>query len=62
MNYQYMYSDSIIHSLFSIYDHQIIVRRELQQVEKQINAECTLDPIVNKIHNDAAKNPMSVAK
>jgi len=45
-----------------VHDHQIIVRQELQQVEKQINAECTLDPIVNKIHNDAAKNPMSVAK
>ena len=45
-----------------VHDRQIIVRRELQQVEKQINAECTLDPIVNKIHNDAAKNPMSVAK
>ena len=45
-----------------IHDRQIIVRKELQQVEKQINSECKLDPIVNKIHNDAAKNPMSIEK
>jgi hypothetical protein len=42
-----------------IHDKQIVVQKEIQTVEKQIDAECKLDPAVPKILNDAAKNPMA---
>ena len=33
------------------------VKTEIKEVEKQINAECKLDPKVNELINKAAKNP-----
>ena len=33
------------------------VKTEIKEVEKQINAECKLDPKVNELLNKAAKNP-----
>lgn len=45
-----------------VHDRQIVIKRELKEVEKRINEECRLDPVVTKIHNDAAINPMSIAK
>ena len=33
------------------------VKTEIREVEKQINAECKLDPKVNELINKAAKNP-----
>jgi uncharacterized membrane protein YraQ (UPF0718 family) len=33
------------------------VKTEIKEVEKQINAECKLDPKVNELVNKAAKNP-----
>lgn len=33
------------------------VHERVKEVEKQINAECKLDPVVPKIHNDAATDP-----
>jgi len=40
-----------------VHDKQIVVQKEIQQVEKQIDAECKLDPVVVKILNEAATNP-----
>lgn len=34
------------------------VQERIKEVEKQIDAECKLDPAVPKILNDAAKNPV----
>ena len=33
------------------------VKTQIKEVEKQINAECKLDPKVNELINSAAKNP-----
>jgi len=33
------------------------VKTQIQEVEKQINADCKLDPKVNELVNKAAKNP-----
>ena len=33
------------------------VHERVREVEKQINAECKLDPVVPKLINEAAKNP-----
>ncbi len=33
------------------------VKTEIKEVEKQINADCRLDPKVNELINKAAKNP-----
>ena len=33
------------------------VKTEIKEVERQINAECKLDPKVNELVNKAAKNP-----
>jgi outer membrane murein-binding lipoprotein Lpp len=33
------------------------VKTEIKEVEKQINADCKLDPKVNELINKAAKNP-----
>ncbi len=33
------------------------VKTQIKEVEKQINAECKLDPKVNELVNKAAKNP-----
>lgn len=33
------------------------VHERIKEVEKQIDAECKLDPIVPKLHNEAAANP-----
>ena len=33
------------------------VKTQIQEVEKQINADCKLDPKVNELINKAAKNP-----
>ncbi len=33
------------------------VKTEIKEVERQINAECKLDPKVNELINKAAKNP-----
>jgi len=40
-----------------IHDTKIVVQKEIQTVEKRIDAECKLDPAVVKIINEAAKNP-----
>ena len=42
-----------------VHDVQIQVQKEIQIVEKQIDAECKLDPVVPTIHNKAAKNPFN---
>jgi hypothetical protein len=42
-----------------VHDVQIQVQKEIQVVEKQIDAECKLDPVVPTIHNKAAKNPFN---
>jgi hypothetical protein len=33
------------------------VHERIKEVEKQIDVECKLDPVVPKLHNDAAMNP-----
>jgi len=45
-----------------IHDKQIVIQHEIQAVEKQIDSECKLDPVVVKIVNDAAQNPNEVKK
>ena len=38
------------------------VKTEIREVEKQINAKCEIDPIVNEKLNKAAKNPQGASK
>ena len=38
------------------------IKERIVEKEKQIDAECKLDPAVPKILNDAARNPLKVAK
>jgi len=45
-----------------IHDRQVVVQEKIKEVQKQIDAECKLDPAVPKILNDAARNPLKVAK
>jgi len=42
-----------------VHDVQVQLQKEIQVVEKQIDAECKLDPIVPTLHNKAAKNPFN---
>ena len=42
-----------------VHDVQVQIQKEIQVNEKLINAECKLDPVVVKILNDAATNPVS---
>ena len=41
-------------------DTQVVVQQQIKEVEKLIDAECKLDPIVSKILNKAAKNPLTL--
>ena len=38
-------------------EYYATVKTRIKEVEKQINAECKLDPAVNELVNKAAKNP-----
>jgi multidrug efflux pump subunit AcrA (membrane-fusion protein) len=38
-------------------EYYATVKTRIKEVEKQINAECKLDPTVNELVNKAAKNP-----
>jgi hypothetical protein len=43
-----------------IHDRQVVVQKEIQTVEKRIDEECKLDPVIPKILNDAAVNPTTI--
>jgi hypothetical protein len=40
-----------------IRDNKVVVKKEIQIVKQQIDTGCKLDPVVPKIHNDAARDP-----
>jgi len=52
----------IVNQTKVIHDKQIVIQHEIQTVEKQIDSECKLDPVVIKIVNEAAENPNGVKK
>ena len=45
-----------------IHDTKVVIQEQIKEVEKRIDAECKLDPVVTKILNDAAKNPLGEKK
>lgn len=45
-----------------IVQKQIVIQERIRTVEKQIDAQCTLDNSVIQILNSAAKNPLEVDK
>jgi len=45
-----------------IHDRQVVIQDRIVKDATKIDAECKLDPAVPKILNDAARNPLKVAK
>jgi hypothetical protein len=45
-----------------IHDKQVVIQERIKEVEKRIDADCRLDSEVPKILNEAARNPLQVAK
>ena len=43
-----------------VHDTQVVIQQEIKEVEKRVDAECKLDPVVPKILNKAAKNPLTL--
>lgn len=41
-----------------IHDTKVVIQETIKEVEKRIDADCKLDPVIPKILNDAAKNPL----
>jgi hypothetical protein len=42
-----------------VHDTQVVVQQQIKEVEKRVDAECKLDPVVPKILNKAAQNPLT---
>lgn len=45
-----------------IYDTKVVIQEQIKEVEKRIDADCKLDPVIPKILNDAAKDPLGGKK
>lgn len=45
-----------------IRETQVVVQERIREVEKLIDAECKIDPVVINIHNQAARNPLEGKK
>jgi hypothetical protein len=43
-----------------IHDRQIVIHERIREVEKQIDAECKVDPAAVNILNSAAKDPLTM--
>jgi len=45
-----------------IHDTKVVIQEQIKEVEKRIDADCKLDPVIPKILNDAAKDPLGGKK